>query len=585
MKKIVFVNPPNGDKKINNFTCGLFSLGSILLEKGYDVRIIDVDYLVSSGEISNSLTFSENVENICEYITRDNPDVVSFYTMSNNYYLTIYISKYLKEKNREIKIVFGGPQATLSARETIKLCSWIECIGVGEGEKSIENIIYNLVNDIKFTNEKGVAYLKNGQVVENDIDLIENLDDTVKYNFSLLEGKMDEQISIDVGRGCPFECKYCSTKTFWKRNYRLKSSKRIVEEIEELQEKFGTNKFAFEHDLFTVDKNKIMNFCNMLIEKNIDISWGCSSRIDTLDEELVKKMVDAGCRHMYLGIESGSQRIQNIIKKRFRVDEILDKVILLRKYNIQIIASFIYGFPEEIEDDVNSTMELIRKLVLNGVNSIQTHMLSIFPGTEYLKEIREDLYLTNKFSNMSSSKYIDKNDMRIVENNIEMFSQYLDFDLGIRQEISYLGPYITLYFRILVKIYKKTYEYLLDILGSHLNVFKEFMKLEESAFMENTKQTNAIQFWVKNISNNLYIIIENLQSENNGIILEVFKFEKDIADFIYHSTEIKDIREYNLDVYKIRSSEYIYYNEEKANTKIQFMRLNKKYDINIKKVI
>ncbi|MCY6356199.1 cobalamin-dependent protein [Clostridium sp. ZS2-4] len=146
MKKIVLINPPNDMNKKNNFSNGLFSLGTILKKEGYSVRIIDFGYLIKASLIKETSDSNINIDIMCNYILNENPNVVSFYTMSNSYYLTIKLSKRLKEKNSKIKVIFGGPQATLTSDDTLKICPWIDAIGLGEGEKSISNIIYNLLN-------------------------------------------------------------------------------------------------------------------------------------------------------------------------------------------------------------------------------------------------------------------------------------------------------------------------------------------------------------------------------------------------------------------------------------------------------
>lgn len=584
MKKIVLINPPNDMNKKNNFSNGLFSLGTILKREGYSVRIIDFGYLIKASLIKETSDSNINIDIMCNYILNENPDVVSFYTMSNSYYLTIKLSKILKEKKSKIKIIFGGPQATLTSDDTLKICPWIDAIGLGEGEKSISNIIYNLVNNIEFTNEHGVAYIKNNIIIKNQVPLIKDLDNLPKYDYSLLEGTLDEKMQLDVGRGCPFGCKYCSTKTFWKRNFRLKSSDRIIDEIIYVKEKFNITDFIFEHDLFTVNKNKVLEFCNKLTKKNINITWGCSSRADTLDEELIRTMKNAGCKGIYLGIETGSEKIQKIVNKNLNLKKIITSIILLKKYNIEVTTSFMYGFPEESEDDINLTLDLIYKLRLLNVDTIQLHLFTVFPGTEYYTQLNDYLYLSNNnLSDAACNDYINLNDKNFIESNKNIFSQYLDFKIGLREDLNFLDIYIAIYSKSFMKYMNRTYSILLDIYGSHLNIFKNFRRIHQ---LELNNNKNSIHKLTLNPERDIKLINEficNTEYIHIKHLKEIFKFESDIILFIYYSKNNKLQKTYNYDVYEIKKHGLTEHSLSSETTLIEFTRCNDKNDINIKK--
>ncbi|WP_102401732.1 B12-binding domain-containing radical SAM protein [Haloimpatiens massiliensis] len=588
MKKIVFINSVNDIRKKNNFSIGSFSLGTILRKHGYFVRIIDFDYLMNSSIIKNNFNKTrQNIHTMCDYIINNQPNVVCFYTMSNSYYLTIKLAKLLKSKNPNIKIVFGGPQATLTARKTLEICGeWIDAIGLGEGESSIVNIIDNLINNTEFTDEIGVAYLKNGEIILNKTVLIDNLDDLEMIDYSLLEGTFEESIDLDVGRGCPFACKYCSTKTFWKRNFRLKSSERIIKEIEDLNQRFNINKFNFEHDLFTANKKKVLDFCDKLISSNININWTCSSRADTLDEELISKMREAGCEAVFLGIESGSTKMQKIINKNLNLNKALETTTLLKKYNMEIVTSFIYGFPEENENDVNDTIEMIYKMIRIGVHRTQLHLFSLFPGTQYYEELKNNLYLSKQIPDGSCSIYVDNDSMYFIEKNKEVFPQYLDFKVSIREDLKFLDIYILTYSRVLMKYMNTTYKFLIkNVFGNHLKLFKKFreVNIEQLKLYENL--IYKIQLNPKNCIRDLGNLINSCDFENKDILYEIYLFESDIVNFIYYSQNDKFLNSYKYDVYTIKSCNLDLKLAKHENTNICFTRLNNNNDLNIKKVV
>ena len=137
-----------------------------------------------------------------------------------------------------------------------------------------------------------------------------------KFNYDLVPYMHElDQIDIEGGRGCPFSCVFCSTKTFWKSNFRLKENMILIREIGELKNKYDIRRFNIVHDLFTANKSKIIEFCDLVIENQLDIVWGCSARIDTIDEDIAMRLKWSGCDQIYFGIETGSMRMQKLINK------------------------------------------------------------------------------------------------------------------------------------------------------------------------------------------------------------------------------------------------------------------------------
>lgn len=349
---------------------GILSLATILQKNHFCVKYVNNEYLKHNVNISKDEKFENIIDIISYHIINLNPKVISFYTICNTYHITIILSKRIKELNPNIRIVFGGPQATLTANDTMNSCKWVDAIGIGEGEKTIINIINFLIsNDVKKC-KSGIVYRKDNKVINlHQENIIPDLDKLPLIDYSdILDNNNITQISLDVGRGCPFSCKFCSTKTFWKRKFRLKSCDRIIKEIMDIKKKNNNIKFfRFEHDLFTADRTKIIDFCNKILDMKINIKWSCSARIDTLDELMIEKMYTAGCREIFLGIESGSSRIQQIINKNLDLKYAFDIIEIIKKYDIFLTTSFMYGFPEEELIDVDKTLIFIIKLIRLGI--------------------------------------------------------------------------------------------------------------------------------------------------------------------------------------------------------------------------
>ena len=169
--------------------------------------------------------------------------------------------------------------------------------------------------------------------------------------------------TLNTSRGCPFGCAFCSVGSIWGKQYTYFSADRIIFEIEYLITNFGAKGIYFREDNFTLNIQKVEKFCEKLINKNINIPWACETRVDTLcNEELIKLMSTAGCRAVYLGVESGSQKILDMLDKQITVEQIETAINFCKKYNIRTYCSLITGVHRETYDDYLLTKNLMNKL-------------------------------------------------------------------------------------------------------------------------------------------------------------------------------------------------------------------------------
>jgi len=169
--------------------------------------------------------------------------------------------------------------------------------------------------------------------------------------------------TMNASRGCPFYCSFCSVGSIWGKQYTYFSADRIISEIEYLIKKFGAKGIYFREDNFTLNLERVKDFCEKLIKKNFNIQWACETRVDTLcNEDLIKLMGAAGCRAVYLGVESGSQKMLDILNKNITVEQIEAVVTLCKKHNIRTYCSLITGVPGETYEDYLLTQKLMDKL-------------------------------------------------------------------------------------------------------------------------------------------------------------------------------------------------------------------------------
>jgi radical SAM superfamily enzyme YgiQ (UPF0313 family) len=198
--------------------------------------------------------------------------------------------------------------------------------------------------------------------------------------------------SVDVGltgtnvissRGCPYRCSYCqpTLDLLFGPKLRRRSPENVVEEIAHLKDAFSIGGIFFNDDTFTVDKRWIMEFCDLMKKKNIDIFWGCNSRINTADDEdLLEAMYKVGLRNIHFGIESGSQRVlDEIYKKGMRLSDVENVLKLTKKMKIHALGFFMIGSPGETPAEIDATIRLAHRLPLDEATfSITTPLLGTF---------------------------------------------------------------------------------------------------------------------------------------------------------------------------------------------------------------
>ncbi len=567
MEKILFVNSidMNYCADIPSVPLGILSLATILKNKNYDVEIVDFNVMKDEILLRKDISDEEKMNMMCEYILKFNPGIVDFYSMCNNYHNSIILSRYLKEKNSQVKVLFGGPHASLTAKESLEAFPWIDVIGIGEGENTIELIVNAISSGSGFSSISGIAYRENGKIIYNEqTELIEDLDKLPYLDYTLVDTeKYKKSGSIDVGRGCPFACTYCSTKTFWKRKFRLKSTERIINEIKHLKNNYNITFFELVHDLFTVDKSKVIDFCNRILEEKLDIKWGCSARLDSLDEKTIHKMKESGCSEVFLGIETGSERMQKLINKNLKLDTIESVIDNYIKNDIKPSISFIYGFPDETLEDAGKTVDLIKNLIEKKGVTIQLHLCTVLPGTEIYKNVQDTLELTGFYSDFADSlEFADS--YELISKNKEIFSQFYNFQTEVRSKYLFLDRFISFFYTLIHKNLSSTCKILLNYYDDDLmKFFLQFKKIipdfAQRLFYknENFEMNISSQEYAYKV---LLIVDEFIQKESFGnytdLIREIHKFEMDTFRYLYIEEINEVFEEYSYDVYRIKALGY-----------------------------
>jgi len=372
--KILLISPP-GKTSFVSPPLGLMYLAASLRKAGHQPIILD--FLLEKFD-QNSLfrTISQGIGIIGISVVTP---------LINN---AISLADLIKKKFPEKIIVFGGPHPSLLPKETLENCQSIDFIVKGEGEERLNFLIGYLEGKRKADELDGIAFRKEGKIIDLPVKkYIENLDDLAfparelvpieKYS-KFLASREKPATTLITSRGCPFHCIYCS-KPIFGNTFRGRSPENVLREIEFLKEKYKIKEIIFYDDSFTLNKERIIKLCQLIIEKKLNIKWKCETRINLVDEELLRLMKGAGCYLIAYGIESGSQKNLNVLKKEITVEGVKRAIRITKKAGIETLGYFMIGIPGETEKEIKETINFAKNLNLDFA---QFSIATAYPGTE-----------------------------------------------------------------------------------------------------------------------------------------------------------------------------------------------------------
>ncbi|MEK6940747.1 MAG: radical SAM protein [Nanoarchaeota archaeon] len=386
-KKVLLVEPSDRefykDAKVkdvvpNSVSLTLATIGSTLLEAGHEVKILDLNHALSPAK-----TFVDT-------ITSFKPDILGISFTTPLFYMALEMVKMAKEKNPNLVAIGGGAHASGYPERTLEE-SPFDIVCVGEGDFTIQEI----ANDMPLDNINGIAYRNaEGKIIKtgpkpfiDDLDTLPmpawHLFDVEKYVIPKFTARHSPVGWMETSRGCPWGCTYC-TKSVHGKNFRVKSVKRVVDEIEHMQ-RHGFKEFQIADDSFTTLMERSEEICDEIIRRDIKMPWVALTgiRVDRVRPELLKKMRKAGCYRMFFGIESGNQEVLKRIKKNITLDQVREAVKMTKDAGIEPWGSFMVGLPEETEQTMEDTIQFAKSLELDRVKCTITIPL---PATPLHKE-------------------------------------------------------------------------------------------------------------------------------------------------------------------------------------------------------
>lgn len=383
--KVLLVNPPSGGVfKSVGFQLpplSLLYLAGYLEKYSYNITVKD---FCLEGRTDENFNFSEY-------------DVVGITTDTTRYPEALKISRLARKSG--CFVVMGGPHSHFLFEEILQT-GFVDCIVRGEGEVVFFNLLEHLKSRSGLERVKGISFINDGTVMstppEEGIKDLDRLPLPARHMINMEDyhiTKLGERpiTPIVTSRGCPSNCSFCSSSRFFGTKWRRRSVESIIDEIEQVYYKYHFRAIAFVDDNFTTEPQRVMELAEEVLRRKLDIWWWNFSRVDTIvnNEEMVELMARAGAKTMYIGIESVNTDSLKEYRKSIDPSMAEAAVKILKKHNINIFASYIFGGLSDTAASINKTIKFSIRL---NTNVAQYTILTPYPGTDVYERVKDDIF-------------------------------------------------------------------------------------------------------------------------------------------------------------------------------------------------
>ncbi len=378
------------------------SYAAALLDKYYQIKLVDAP------------AWNWDKKDVLKDIEKFQPELIiidtSFPSLNND----IKIAEYIK-RNYNGKIVLVGPPGS-QFPDKILQSPGVDIVTRYEYDFTLKELAERLNESQDISSVKGISYKENGKIIHNpdrefstskDLDNIPFVSKIYKKYLNIedyfLGSSLYPEVQIFTGRGCPFQCTFCSwPQTLMGRKYRVRSIENVLDELEWIEKNLPQVKEVFfEDDTFTINKKRVLEFCQEYKERDLNITWACNARVG-LDYETMKEMKKANCRLLIVGFESGNNNILENVRKGITVDQIRKFSRDAKRAGLLVHGDFIIGLPGETRKTIQNTKKLISEI---KPDILQVSVASPFPGTEFYEWCLRNGYLVTSNPN----EYLDEN--------------------------------------------------------------------------------------------------------------------------------------------------------------------------------
>lgn len=345
-----------------------------MLEKGhFKVRILDMPIL------------GARLESIKRYIKTCRPSIVGIGCLAANYQQALKIAKVAKTKKQPPLVVMGGPHATFVDQTILQECDDVDLIVRGEGELTMLEVAEAHNNGSEFENILGITFKKRDKTIVQNKDRrlstdIDELPLPARHLLPMNKYKKDtEWTTIISSRGCSYRCIFCAASAMWQHTLRLRKTSNVIDETKHVMERYEFNKFAFIDDFFILDGRGLD-----LIERleELHVRWSCSTRVDSVSKDILKRMRESGCERITFGLESAVNRVLDGLHKGTNLDQVRNAVKWAKECGIEVKLNFMFGLPGETLDDMRRTLGVVKEL---HPSAVTFGSLIPYPGANVVK--------------------------------------------------------------------------------------------------------------------------------------------------------------------------------------------------------
>jgi radical SAM superfamily enzyme YgiQ (UPF0313 family) len=381
---------------------GILYISAWLEQHGYDNEVFDS-------------TFS-SFDKLCARLLDQRPEVVGMYTNLMTKLNVLRIIRFIKSRDelQHTKIILGGPEVRNHATNFLE--HGADFIVSGEGEQTMHELVQYI--DGTFTGTladiEGVSYIdkEKGFLQNRERTKLKNVDvlpfpNRYKVNLSLYfnawKGRHGTSaISVSTMRGCPYSCKWCS-RAVYGQSYRRRSPQKVADEIAYIKENYSVDTIWFVDDVFTVSHQWLETFTEEITRRNLVMPYECITRADRLNEDVIRNLKKSGCFRVWIGAESGSQKIIDLMDRRVEVEQVQRMIQLARSYGLQAGTFIMVGYPGETKEDIYATVQHLK----NADPDLFTITVAYpIKGTPLYAEV-ESRFVTNLPWDSSTDRDID----------------------------------------------------------------------------------------------------------------------------------------------------------------------------------
>jgi anaerobic magnesium-protoporphyrin IX monomethyl ester cyclase len=335
---------------------GLVYMAAVLEQNNFEVQIFDCPV--------NGMSHEKLKAELESY----QPTMVGIGSMTPVVESALKSAHVAKEVCPDAKVVMGGPHATFAGKQILTDEKDVDIVVRGEGEETLLELVKQSPELKKLSEIKGITFRKDNQIIESpNRPFIENLDALPLPAYKLIPIKKYKitgmkLLPIISSRGCPFQCSFCVASQMFGAKFRARSAKNVLDELEWLKTEYEAEGIAFQDDTLTFDKKRALDICDGMIDRKLNLHWGCGTRVDVVTKELLAKMSKAKCDEIMFGVESGCQRIRDLLKKRVTTEQCVNAIKWAKEAGIFVTVSVIIGYPGETKETLQESLDFVRKV-------------------------------------------------------------------------------------------------------------------------------------------------------------------------------------------------------------------------------